>query len=140
MQTCPKCGASVPADVAFCRNCGAAQVQVNAPKKEASDWDMAATMVGQKLPMPSRPSQGANQQSAPTAQQQTPPANTTPQTPPAAAVASPQTPINAAPRSTTEPTTKSRKGLYIGISVGVIVALLALLVIAIIVAYLAFNK
>lgn len=61
MQTrCQKCGAEVGADQAFCPRCGAVVGMSGAAPARDEGWDMAATMVGQKLPAapPPRPPAG----------------------------------------------------------------------------------
>ena len=56
METrCQKCGAPVGADQAFCPKCGAVVGMSGAAPRRDEGWDMAATMVGQQLPPPSRP-------------------------------------------------------------------------------------
>ena len=58
--TCPKCGTAVSADQAFCPKCGAVQGATHQPRED-SGFNMAATMVGQKFPMPpSAPKPPAN--------------------------------------------------------------------------------
>ncbi|HYH86436.1 MAG TPA: zinc ribbon domain-containing protein [Pyrinomonadaceae bacterium] len=48
---CQKCGASVNADQAFCSKCGAV-VGMSDTAQKGDEWDMAATMVGKKMPIP----------------------------------------------------------------------------------------
>lgn len=54
---CQKCNASVNADQAFCSKCGAVVGMSDTSQKSGGEWDMAATMVGKKMPPPesSRP-------------------------------------------------------------------------------------
>jgi hypothetical protein len=47
---CQKCGASVSADQAFCSKCGAVVGMGDSRQKSGDDWNMAATMVGKKMP------------------------------------------------------------------------------------------
>ena len=55
---CQKCGSSVNADQAFCSKCGAVVGMSDTAQKGGDEWNMAATMVGKKMPLPeaSRPS------------------------------------------------------------------------------------
>ena len=56
METrCQKCGAPVGADHAFWPRCGAVVGMGGAEPERDEGWDMAATMVGQKLPAAPRP-------------------------------------------------------------------------------------
>ena len=51
METrCQKCGAPVGGEQAFCPRCGAVVGMADAGASRDEGWDMAATMVGQKLP------------------------------------------------------------------------------------------
>lgn len=54
---CQKCNAPVNADQAFCSKCGAV-VGMSDTAQKGDEWNMAATMVGKKIPIPesSRPS------------------------------------------------------------------------------------
>lgn len=57
---CQKCGTSVNADQAFCSKCGAVVGMSDDAQKSGGgedEWNMAATMVGKKMPLPesSRP-------------------------------------------------------------------------------------
>ncbi|PYS78843.1 MAG: hypothetical protein DMF66_04860 [Acidobacteria bacterium] len=58
---CQKCGSAVTADQAFCSKCGAVVGMSDAGQNQGDDWNLAATMVGKKLPPtpPSRPSPSA---------------------------------------------------------------------------------
>ncbi len=47
---CSKCGSPISPDQAFCPKCGAVQGATN-QRREESGFDMAATMVGHKLPV-----------------------------------------------------------------------------------------
>ena len=49
---CHKCGASVNADQAFCSKCGAVVGMSDTAQKGGDEWNMAATMVGKKMPIP----------------------------------------------------------------------------------------
>jgi hypothetical protein len=50
---CHKCGSSVNADQAFCSKCGAVVGMSDTTQKSGDDeWNMAATMVGKKMPIP----------------------------------------------------------------------------------------
>ena len=64
---CQKCGASVPSDQAFCPRCGAVVGMSDTSQESGGEWNMAATMVGKKLPTtpPPRP---APRPTAPTPQ------------------------------------------------------------------------
>jgi predicted nucleic acid-binding Zn ribbon protein len=54
METkCQKCGAPANTDQAFCSKCGAVIGMSDTEQKRGDDWNLAATMVGQKLPPPS---------------------------------------------------------------------------------------
>jgi hypothetical protein len=57
-MTCQKCGSAVTADQAFCSKCGAVVGMSDADQNPGGDWNLAATMVGKKLPPtpPPRPS------------------------------------------------------------------------------------
>ncbi|MDT5158785.1 MAG: hypothetical protein QOC99_3560 [Acidobacteriota bacterium] len=56
METrCQKCGASGSADQAFCSKCGAVVGMSDAGQRHGEGWDLAATVVGQKLPPMSQP-------------------------------------------------------------------------------------
>jgi hypothetical protein len=51
METsCQKCGAALAADQAFCSKCGAVVGMGDAGQNPATEWNLAATMVGKKLP------------------------------------------------------------------------------------------
>ena len=51
METsCQKCGAVLAADQAFCSKCGAVVGMGDAGQNPATEWNLAATMVGKKLP------------------------------------------------------------------------------------------
>jgi len=51
METsCQKCGAALTADQAFCSKCGAVVGMGDAGQNQGGDWNLAATMVGKKLP------------------------------------------------------------------------------------------
>jgi ribosomal protein S27AE len=54
---CQKCGASVSSDQAFCPRCGAVVGMADTSQESGGEWNMAATMVGKKLPTtpPPRP-------------------------------------------------------------------------------------
>lgn len=47
---CQKCSASVNADQAFCSKCGAV-VGMSDTSEKGDEWNMAATMVGKKMPI-----------------------------------------------------------------------------------------
>jgi hypothetical protein len=47
---CQKCGSAVTADQAFCSKCGAVVGMSDAGQNQGDDWNLAATMVGKKLP------------------------------------------------------------------------------------------
>lgn len=50
-DTCKRCGSPVSSDQAFCPKCGAVIGMSDAGRKDDdASWDMAATMVGKKLP------------------------------------------------------------------------------------------
>ena len=77
METiCQKCGAALAADQAFCSKCGAVVGMGDAGQNQGGDWNLAATMVGKKLPPtpPSRPtpSGAATQPARPSAAANTP--------------------------------------------------------------------
>lgn len=56
METrCQKCGASGSADQAFCSKCGAVVGMSDAGQRRGEGWDLAATVVGQKLPPSTTP-------------------------------------------------------------------------------------
>lgn len=56
METsCQKCGAALAADQAFCSKCGAVVGMGDAGQNQGGDWNLAATMVGKKLPTAPRP-------------------------------------------------------------------------------------
>jgi zinc-ribbon domain len=48
--SCQKCGAALTADQAFCSKCGAVVGMGDAGQNQGGDWNLAATMVGKKLP------------------------------------------------------------------------------------------
>ncbi len=51
METsCQKCGAALAADQAFCSKCGAVVGMGDAGQNPATEWNLAATMVGKKMP------------------------------------------------------------------------------------------
>lgn len=50
--TCHKCGARAAEGQAFCSKCGAVIGMADASGGDDASWNMAATMVGQKLPPP----------------------------------------------------------------------------------------
>jgi len=68
METrCQKCGAALAADQAFCSKCGAVVGMGDAGRNQGDDWNLAATVVGKKMPRtpPPRPSpSGASAQPA----------------------------------------------------------------------------
>jgi ribosomal protein L37E len=65
METrCHKCGTSVNADQAFCSKCGAVVGMSNAGQSRSEGWDMAATVVGQKLPVTPQPRSSAAAQAS----------------------------------------------------------------------------
>lgn len=56
METrCQKCGSTVGAEQAFCPRCGAVVGMADAGARRDEGWDMAATMVGQQLPVSQAP-------------------------------------------------------------------------------------
>jgi hypothetical protein len=60
METrCQKCGAPANADQPFCSKCGAVVGMSDAGQSRGEGWDMAATVVGQKLPPMSQPRSSA---------------------------------------------------------------------------------
>src|SRR5438270_12665446 len=51
METrCQKCGAAVAAGQAFCPKCGAVVGMSDAGQSQGEDWNLAATVVGKKVP------------------------------------------------------------------------------------------
>jgi hypothetical protein len=56
---CQKCGASVPSGESFCPRCGAVVGMTDTSQQSGGEFNMAATMVGKKLPTtpPPRPAQ-----------------------------------------------------------------------------------
>lgn len=71
--TCQKCGAPISADQAFCSKCGAVQGATH-QRREDAGLDMAATMVGHKLPVaPSPPPPSPPPVAAPSAPVSAPP-------------------------------------------------------------------
>lgn len=54
---CQKCGASVPSGESFCPRCGAVVGMTDTSQQSGGEFNMAATMVGKKLPTtpPPRP-------------------------------------------------------------------------------------
>lgn len=64
-KSCQKCGTTLAADQAFCSKCGAVVGMGDAGQNQGGDWNLAATMVGKKLPPTPRPaSSGAATQPA----------------------------------------------------------------------------
>ena len=57
-KRCNKCGSPVAADQAFCPKCGAVIGMNLGTTQVGGGWDMASTMVGQRMPgtPPARPS------------------------------------------------------------------------------------
>jgi hypothetical protein len=57
METrCQKCGAALAADQAFCSKCGAVVGMGDAGQSQGGEWNLAATVVGKKLPTTPRAS------------------------------------------------------------------------------------
>jgi hypothetical protein len=86
METsCQKCGAALAADQAFCSKCGAVVGMGDAGQNQGGDWNLAATMVGKKLPPTPRPtpSGGAARPSRSSAAARTPSEEVSAQTTPA---------------------------------------------------------
>ena len=126
--TCQKCNASVPEEQAFCQNCGAPMAQgATPPPKRDDSWDMAATVIGQKIPMPAPP---VSQPPAKPAGEARPAGRSTAATAPAPQP--PPTPVHTptpAPSHTARAavapssTAKSNSTLYIILGVGAVLLL-----------------
>jgi hypothetical protein len=94
---CQKCDALVSADQAFCSKCGAVVGMSDTAQKEGDEWNMAATMVGKKMPIP-QPPRPTPESSRPTAVRQTPtPDNARPAPPPQHAYTPSQQPPTPTP-------------------------------------------
>ena len=52
---CQKCGSSVNTDQAFCSKCGAVVGMSDTNQQSGDEWNMAATMVGKKIPTSESP-------------------------------------------------------------------------------------
>ena len=115
MVKCQKCGASVSEEQAFCQNCGSAMDAGRASTRQDASWDMASTVVGQKIPpMTATPAKPAGNVAPPPpakpAGSVPPPSHNTASPPPPATRASAPPPAPAAAAS-------SRTGIYIGMAV-----------------------
>jgi hypothetical protein len=70
---CQKCGSSVNADQAFCSKCGAVVGMSDTAQQSGDEWNMAATMVGKKMPLPESSRPAVVRQSVPDAPRPAPP-------------------------------------------------------------------
>ncbi|MBC7932014.1 MAG: zinc ribbon domain-containing protein [Rubrivivax sp.] len=117
---CQKCSASVNADQAFCSKCGAVVGMSDTDQKGGDEWNMAATMVGKKMPIP--------ESSRPTVVRQAPPADIPRPTPPPqeAYTPSPQppTPMPQPARSSSNAMLLAIIGLVAVLLIGGLLALL----------------
>jgi hypothetical protein len=111
---CHKCGATVNADQAFCSKCGAVVGMSDTAPKDGDEWNMAATMVGKKMPMP-------ESSSRPTAVRQAPPADNAPR--PAPPPQQAYTPSPQPPTPTPPPARSSSNAMLLAI-IGLVAVLL----------------
>jgi hypothetical protein len=119
---CNKCGASVSEDQAFCSKCGAV-IGMDDSRQKSEGWNMAATMVGKKMPAPEANRPTAVRPSPPSEPARTPPPQQQPQR-----VYTPQ-PQPPAPRPAPARSSNAMLFVIIGfIAVLLIGGLLALLV------------
>jgi hypothetical protein len=78
METrCQKCDAPADTEQPFCSKCGAVVGMSDAGQSRGEGWDMAATVVGQKLPPMSQPRSSAAAQPSRPVQADAPPAPAT---------------------------------------------------------------
>lgn len=117
---CQKCNASVNADQAFCSKCGAVVGMSDTDQKGGDEWNMAATMVGKKMPIP--------ESSRPTVVRQAPPVDAPRPAPPPqqAYTPSPQppTPMPQPARSSSNAMLLAIIGLVAVLLIGGLLALL----------------